>query len=157
MATISENLQIIKNSTDAIKQAIIDKGGTIEGDITTWASAISEISEGGSGSGETQPTSNLILEGTKNINGTTITYSGTLRNIPDVTTGNICINYASMGVVHFNYVNVFSDGASTLYDISISLDVDEPLSNDTVCALYFYIGKDNIYPIKYTNLTTDPT
>lgn len=48
MATISENLQIIKNSTDAIKQAIIDKGGTIEGDITTWADAISGISGGGS-------------------------------------------------------------------------------------------------------------
>lgn len=52
MATISENLQIIKNSTDAIKQAIIDKGGTIEGDITTWADAISGISGGGSSSGE---------------------------------------------------------------------------------------------------------
>ena len=50
MATISENLQTIKNSTDAIKQAIIDKGGTIEGDITTWASAISGLSGGGGGS-----------------------------------------------------------------------------------------------------------
>ena len=48
MATIAENLQILKDSTDAIKQAIIDKGGTINGDITTWASAISEISGGGS-------------------------------------------------------------------------------------------------------------
>lgn len=47
MATISENLQIIKNSTDAIKQAIIDKGGTIEGDITTWADAIGGIESGG--------------------------------------------------------------------------------------------------------------
>ena len=47
MATISENLQTIKNSTDAIKQAIIDKGGIIEGDITTWASAISGIETGG--------------------------------------------------------------------------------------------------------------
>lgn len=52
MATISENLQTIKNSTDAIKQAIIDKGGTIEGDITTWADAISGISGGGSSSEE---------------------------------------------------------------------------------------------------------
>ena len=52
MATISENLQTIKNSTDAIKQAIIDKGGTINGDITTWASAINEISGGGSSSEE---------------------------------------------------------------------------------------------------------
>lgn len=48
MATIRENLQTLKDSTDAIKQAIIDKGGTIEGDITTWASAISGISGGGS-------------------------------------------------------------------------------------------------------------
>ena len=48
MATISENLQILKDSTDAIKQAIIDKGGTISGDITTWADAINGISGGGS-------------------------------------------------------------------------------------------------------------
>ena len=51
MATISENLQILKDSTDAIKQAIIDKGGTINGDITTWASAISGLSGGGSTGG----------------------------------------------------------------------------------------------------------
>ena len=43
MGTISENLQTIKDSTDAIKQAIIDKGGTISGDITTWADAILNI------------------------------------------------------------------------------------------------------------------
>lgn len=48
MATISENLQILADSTAAIKQAIIDKGGTISGDITTWASAISELSGGNS-------------------------------------------------------------------------------------------------------------
>lgn len=46
--TISENLQIIADSTAAIKQAIIDKGGSIDGDITTWADAISGISGGGS-------------------------------------------------------------------------------------------------------------
>lgn len=49
MATISENLQILKDSTDAIKQAIVDKGGTIEGDITTWADAIGNIQTGGGG------------------------------------------------------------------------------------------------------------
>ena len=46
MATISENLQILKDSTDAIKQAIINKGGTISGNITTWADAINGISGG---------------------------------------------------------------------------------------------------------------
>ena len=51
MATIAENLQIIKDSTDAIKQAIIDKGGIISGDITTWASAINSIESSGSDGG----------------------------------------------------------------------------------------------------------
>ena len=49
MATIAENLQIIKNSIDSIKQAIIDKGGTISGDLTTWASSISGIGGGNVG------------------------------------------------------------------------------------------------------------
>lgn len=49
MATITENLQIIKNSTLDIKQAIINKGGTIDGDITTWADSITNIPTGGSG------------------------------------------------------------------------------------------------------------
>ena len=48
MSTIQENLQIIADSTTAIKQAIIDKGCEITGDITTWADAISGISGGGS-------------------------------------------------------------------------------------------------------------
>ena len=47
MATISENLQTIKTSTTAIKQAIIDKGGKISGDITSWADAINAIEGGG--------------------------------------------------------------------------------------------------------------
>ena len=46
MATISENLQTIADSTSAIKQAIIDKGGDASGDITTWADAISGLSGG---------------------------------------------------------------------------------------------------------------
>lgn len=50
MATITENLQIIKNSTADIKQAILDKGGTINGDITTWANSIVNIPSGGLGS-----------------------------------------------------------------------------------------------------------
>lgn len=61
MATISENLQILKDSTDAIKQAIIDKGGTIEGDITTWANAINGIS-GGSAEEEITFTGTILEE-----------------------------------------------------------------------------------------------
>lgn len=75
MTTIAENLQTIKNSTDAIKQAIIDKGGTISGDITTWADAISGIeSSGGSADGgEPVFQCNLtyeMIQGKCNITGT---------------------------------------------------------------------------------------
>jgi hypothetical protein len=49
MATIAENLQTIKDSTAAIKQSIINKGGEISGNITTWASAIDAIETGGGG------------------------------------------------------------------------------------------------------------
>lgn len=62
MATISENLQTIADSTAAIKQAIIDKGGTIEGDITTWASAINGISS----AQEAIPT-NIVYSETPNV------------------------------------------------------------------------------------------
>lgn len=79
MATISENLQTIKSSTDAIKQAIIDKGGTISGDITTWASAISEIETGGGGT-----SGNNVLEfiGTFSKSGINGKLSGHLKTIP---------------------------------------------------------------------------
>ena len=70
MSTISENLQIIADSTSAIKQAIIDKGGTIEGDITTWANAISGLSgggSGGSGSDENHSEINTVYVGKKPV------------------------------------------------------------------------------------------
>lgn len=43
MATISENLQTIKDSTVNIKNTIINKGGAITGDITTYAQAIDDL------------------------------------------------------------------------------------------------------------------
>lgn len=52
MATITENLQTIKDSTMAIKQAIIDKGGEV-GDLTTYADAIANLPSGG---GDVNPT-----------------------------------------------------------------------------------------------------
>lgn len=52
MATISENLKTIKDSTMAIKQAIIDKGGEV-GDLTTYADAIANLPSGG---GDVNPT-----------------------------------------------------------------------------------------------------
>lgn len=69
MATIAENLKTIKDSTAAIKSAIIDKGGTIEGNLTTYASAIANLPSGG---GDVNPTA------TKNAV-TFYDYDGTIR------------------------------------------------------------------------------
>ena len=81
MATIAENLQTIADSTSAIKQAIIDKGGTISGDITTWADAISGISGGSGGSGESDE---YIFTGTVTYGMTSVTVTGNLNKTPGV-------------------------------------------------------------------------
>ena len=46
MATIAENLQTIKVAVEDIKQAIIAKGGTVSGDLTTYANAIESLALG---------------------------------------------------------------------------------------------------------------
>ena len=46
MASIAENLQIIKDSIEAIKQAIVDKGGTVNGNLTTYANTIKSLALG---------------------------------------------------------------------------------------------------------------
>lgn len=43
MKTIAENLRILKDSTDAIKQAIIDNGGTVTGGLSSYADAINAL------------------------------------------------------------------------------------------------------------------
>ena len=43
MKTIAENLQILKDSSDAIKQAIIDNGGTVTGGLSSYADAINNL------------------------------------------------------------------------------------------------------------------
>lgn len=58
MRTIAENLQIIKDSVEDIKQAIIDKGGTISGNITTYADAIEALVLG-----ESLPTEVVLSDG----------------------------------------------------------------------------------------------
>lgn len=50
MATIAENLQTIKVAVEDIKQAIIAKGGTVSGDLTTYANAIESLALGGGNS-----------------------------------------------------------------------------------------------------------
>lgn len=65
MATLEENINILASATAEIKQAILDKGGNIQGDITTWANAINQI-QGGSESAP-QYTGHADVEGLKAI------------------------------------------------------------------------------------------
>ena len=144
MATISENLQIIKNSTDAIKQAIIDKGGTIEGDITTWASAISGISGGGSSSEE-----EYIFTGTISYSGPNINLSGFLSSKPDLSPIYVVLLYLGVGVVASK--TFISDISNRL---SLTIDSGEPLMGNErpgICLMHPISGK--VFPVTL-NVTT---
>lgn len=150
MATISENLQTIKNSTDAIKQAIIDKGGTIEGDITTWADAISGISGGDSSESE------YIFTGTLTHNMTEVIITGSLNKVPDI--GNnylLALGHFIGGLCH-GQSTITNTGPYTLY-----VDFTEPLSGveiPAICILNDTTHKHTIIPVKFEieEIGTDP-
>lgn len=113
MATIAENLQTIKDSTDAIKQAIIDKGGTIEGDITTWASAINNIQGGGESSEESQ----YVFQGTISRGAMGVTVNGSFINPIDTSKYTRCCIVAigmTMSGIEFAAEDVYGTGPYTL-------------------------------------------
>lgn len=144
MATISENLQTIKNSTDAIKQAIIDKGGTIEGDITTWASAINGISGGGSSDEE------ITFTGTLTWNMMDCTITGDLSSRPEgITSGSLAMVFKnSSGAVVMNHVGI----TLSIKNLSITCNYDEPSMGTEIPALFiiYSSGYENkIIPVKF--------
>lgn len=100
MTTISENLQIIKNSAQAIKQAIIDKGGEV-GDLTTYAAAITNLPSGGD---------NKKITFTGTID--TDNISGTLTGVPE--RGLFIIIYIGDSLF-MNNALVESDGSVVVY------------------------------------------
>ena len=121
MATISENLQTIKTSTDNIKQAIIDKGGKISGDITTWADAISAIESGASSSAYPE-----VNHGTGD---TTFTLTPNTFHVWDEVTS-LTLNFGSgiSGVAN-EYLFQFTSGSTAT---SLTLPDDIKWANDNV-------------------------
>ena len=121
MATISENLQTIKTSTDNIKQAIIDKGGEISGNITTWADAISAIQSGGSGGAYPE-----VNHGT---NDTTFTLTPNTFHVWDEVTS-LTLNFGNetSGVAN-EYLFQFTSGPTAT---SLTLPDDIKWANDNV-------------------------
>ena len=134
MATISENLQILKDSTDAIKQAIIDKGGTISGDISTWANAITGIS------GDVSAEKEFIFTGTISWNLMNCAISGSLNSKPeDMTSGYLVAMFKdSMGVA------IGSASISlSINNISITCKLNEPPSGNEIPALFIAYAPTN--------------
>lgn len=155
MATISENLQTIKNSTDAIKRAIIDKGGIIGGDITTWASAISGIDGGGGSSSDEE----YIFTGTISYNTTAVTITGSLNKIPNVEPGR---NYLLALGLYTGGLCYASNGIHSTGSYTLIVDFEEPLScneKPVLCILNFDYStcKYTIIPVKFEKeIGTDP-
>lgn len=144
MATISENLQTIKDSTDAIKQAIIDKGGTIEGDITTWASAISGIETGGGSSSDEE----YIFTGTISYNMSDVTITGSLNKIPEGRKHLLALGLYTGGLCYDSHYI----GSTDSYTLTV--DFEEPiLGNEkpALCILScdYSTGKYTIIPVKF--------
>ena len=144
MSTISENLQTIKSSTDAIKQAIIDKGGTISGDITTWADAISGIETGGGGSSE-----EYVFTGSVTYNMTKITLTGQLSSKPELSPIYLVLVY--LGTAALATKLYVSDISNTL---TATIDAGEPLMGNEIpgiCLIHQTTGK--IFPVTFIQQT----
>ena len=127
MSTIQENLQTIADSTSAIKQAIIDKGGTV-GDITTWADAISGLSGGGStgDSGDSGSGESIVLRGTMSLQLMGMNISGTLCAPENIVRGYlVMMDYCMRLVTSFQFIN------SSTTTINLTLDYGEPLIEST--------------------------
>ena len=129
MATISENLQTIKTSTDDIKQAIIDKGGEITGNITTWADAINAIENGGA-----------YPEVNHGTNDTTFTLTPNTCQVWDEVTS-LTLNFGNetSGVAN-EYLFQFTSGPTAT---SLTLPDDIKWANDNVPT----INRNMIYQV----------
>lgn len=147
MATISENLQTIVDSTSAIKQAIINKGGIIEGDISTWASAINALQTDGSTSDE-----EITFVGTLTWDFMDCTITGNLSSKPKDAT------FASLVIAFRNGVNAVMESASidNTSNISITCNYGEPVMDGMVIipAIYIlYVSANSfetkIVPVKF--------
>ena len=141
MATISENLQKLKNSTDDIRQAILNKGGNITGDISTWAEAIEGIS-GGNGSEEVTFTGSITVG-----NATTFKIYGILTGSYEY--HYFCAIYRSTGGEIISSRFLEDDNDNTI--ISLTLDVGEPLLGNEIPLFFIYKIGGKIIPVTFIN------
>ena len=130
MATISENLQIIADSTAAIKQAIIDKGGDVSGDITTLADAISGISGGGSAEEE------ITFTGTVSPNAMKILITGVIFPTFSEDKRIWIFSYSDSGTYRQDVLYANNS------NVSLSLSINSPVPPDPSCVTMFLTDLD---------------
>ena len=151
MSTIQENLQILADSTASIKQAIIDKGGDVSGDITTWASAINGISGGGSSSEE-----EYVFTGTLSYNMTEVTITGSLNKVPDSNLGDYYIVGFGIYTGGISSNRTFMDGTGPY---TLTIDFMEPtFGNEIPIICILNTARNTTIPVKFqkNDMSTDP-
>ena len=145
MKRIAENLQILKDSTDDIKQAIIDKGGKITGDISTWANAITGISD-----------EEYVFTGTLSYGTSTVTITGNLNKVPDGARNYLLALGYTGGLVHASHYIDSTDS------YTLTVDFYEPIMGEipALCILHIEESTKGTYtliPVKFKErLNTDP-
>ena len=131
MATISENLQTIKSSMGAIKQAISDRGGDVSGDISTWAGAIGAISENDSDE-------KITFTGTVTRENLTLHISGILNKTFDMTKCIVILTYSDAMVVKYTSLDVETSS------VEISVNLGAPVNGIPLFSMVItnYDGSD---------------
>lgn len=154
MSTISENLQIIADSTAAIKQAIIDKGGDITGDITTWADAIRGLSGEGNENTEVEINNvyvSIISNYATTLGGITVNVFCSLEKALDVSMrAYVFSNDGDQAQKQYITVNA---GATEFEFTSVAANEENLSTNVAVVLSNFYGERVNTkYTFKYNYL-----
>lgn len=148
MATIAENLQTINSSLQNIKQAIIDKGATVDGDITSYADAIKSIETGGgeenaamySFSIPTYYSTHVFAEGATFEN--YINSEDNSRTHTNKWWSNLVVAQDSNGVACVAFENDVSDGVAGQWLIHNMSEIENPINGRVLpqhlCAPYAF-------------------
>ena len=158
MATISENLQTIKTSTDAIKQAIIDKGGEITGNITTWADTISAIESGGAYPEVNHGTNDTTFTLTPNtfhvwdeVTSLTLNFGNETSGMANeylfqFTSGSTATSLTLPDDIKWANDNVPTIGANMIYQVSVLRGLASVLEFNNISLIFFYTDNPHYGP-----------
>lgn len=144
MSTTSEKLQIIYNSVSDIRNAITERGGQINGDITTLGDSIRNLSGGST-------TEEYTFIGTITTSMMTSTITGKLSKRPSDLYGScwLCAIGLNTGGAIISSVSITVKDLNE--DIQLIFDWDEPVSGEErpmLCLVYYTEG----YILKIANV-----